>query len=293
MMSSKHVLASGLAVMALVLLMASGPRLSLAAPDSPAPQTPAQAQPVRVYDYRLLDRLPHSRENFVQGLEIVGDTLYEGTGGYGESRLREYSWPDLELRREYALPAVFFGEGTSRLGDYIYQLTWRSGVALVYSAETLQPLRHWQLKTQGWGITNNGVDLIYSDGSDKLYFAAPDDLKSPRALPVSLNGEPLPRLNELEWIDGEIWANVWGANQLVTINPTTGAVTAIIDLRGLLPENERREGTDVLNGIAYDARTRAIWVTGKRWPWLYRIAPVPRTVPASPPQSDAGAKESG
>jgi glutamine cyclotransferase len=238
---------------------------------------PALAEEVAVYGYKVLERRAHPRDNFVQGLEIRGDTLYVGTGGYGSSALREYDFSSMRQRREYLLPQVFFGEGITRLGAQIYQLTWRSGVGLVYDSDTLQPLRHWRLATQGWGLTSNGSELIYSDGSHRLYFANPDRLEEPRTLEVTLNGRPLPRLNELEWIEGAIWANVWGAYQLVVIDPRTGAVTAIVDLRGLLPESERRPDTDVLNGIAWDQEQRALWVTGKRWPWLYRIETIPQT----------------
>ena len=227
---------------------------------------------VAQYSYEMLERRPHPRENFVQGLEIHGDTLYIGTGGHGSSAVREYDFPSMRLRREYRLPTVFFGEGITRLDGHLYQLTWKAGVGLVYDLDTLQPLRHWQLDTQGWGLTNNGEELIYSDGSNRLFFVSPDALEDPRILPVTLNGRPLPRLNELEWVDGEVWANVWGANQLVTIDPASGEVTAVIDLRGLLPAADRIPGTDVLNGIAADRSDGSIWVTGKRWPWLYRIA---------------------
>lgn len=233
--------------------------------------TPALAAPVQSFGFEVVQKVPHPRENFVQGLQIVGDTLYVGTGQYGESRLREYAFPAMKLRRDVALPEALFGEGVTRLGERLYQLTWRAGLMFIYNADSLALERTHRIATQGWGITHNGSELIYSDGSDRLYLLDPEDLALRRTIEVRLNGQPLPRLNELEWIDGEVWANVWGANQLVRIDPATGDVVGIVDLTGLLDPNDRAADTDVLNGIAWDADRRALWVTGKRWPWLYEV----------------------
>lgn len=232
---------------------------------------PASAAELKRYGYKVLKQLPQSRENFIQGLQIVDDSLYVGTGEYGESRLREYQFPAMRLTQEVELPAEIFGEGITRLGTRIYQLTWRSGKMFEYDAETFELLRTHRISTEGWGITDNDSQLIYSDGSHRLYFLDPDTMAVTRSLQVTLGARPLPRLNELEWIDGEIWANVWQANQLVRIDPATGEVTAIVDLRGLLDPADRQADTDVLNGIAWDATNKGLWVTGKRWPWLYRI----------------------
>jgi glutamine cyclotransferase len=231
----------------------------------------ADAAPILRYGFQVEERLPMDRANFTQGLQIVGDRLYVGTGLYGQSRLREYSFPDLTLEREHALPETLFGEGVTRLGDRIYQLTWHAGQILVYEALNLEPILTAEIQTEGWGLTHDGESLIYSDGTPILRFLDPDGLEVTRELPVTIAGRPLPRLNELEYIDGEIWANVWMANQLVRINPADGRVTGIVDLRGLLPEADRAEDTDVLNGIAWDSEQKALWVTGKRWPWLYRV----------------------
>lgn len=252
------------------------PALALAFAVLLAPQLQGQAlaptaQPPQRYGYEVLEKIPQPRENFVQGLQLEDKTLYVGTGMYGESRLREYAFPGMQLRREVALPAELFGEGITRLGKFIYQLTWRAGRMLIYDADTFTVSRTHNIGTQGWGITHNGRELIYSDGSHRLYRLDPQSLERLGTIDVSLGGRPLPRLNELEWIDGEIWANVWMANQLVRIDPDSGVVRGIVDLRGLLPDSERRADTDVLNGIAWDASKRALWVTGKRWPWLYRL----------------------
>lgn len=249
------------------LLLCAG--LALGQPMAPAPR-------VTIYDYEVVRKLPMGRDNFVQGLQIVDDTLYVGTGMYGESRLRTYAFPAMELRREVSLDATLFGEGVTRLGDRIYQLTWHAGKIFVYDAASLKLLSTHRISTQGWGITHNGRELLYSDGSDTIRTLDPITLEPKGEIRVTLNGRSMPRLNELEWIEGEIWANVWTANQLVRINPDTGRVTGIVDLRGLLPAEERQEGTDVLNGIAWDEERQALWVTGKRWPWLYQVQLVPR-----------------
>lgn len=238
---------------------------------SALPLSPTQAAELQRYGYEVLERVPQPRENFVQGLQIVGDSLYVGTGQYGESRLREYQFPFMTLSREVALPAELFGEGITRMDERIYQLTWRAGKLLEYDADTFELLKTHAISTQGWGITHNDSELIYSDGSHRLYFLDPTTLSLSRTLQVTLGSRPLPRLNELEWINGEIWANVWQANQLVRIDPVSGEVRAIVDLRGLLDPADRDATTDVLNGIAWDARAEALWVTGKRWPWLYRL----------------------
>ena len=231
----------------------------------------AQLAPPERFGFTVLERVPQSRDNFVQGLQIVGDTLYVGTGLNGESRLMEYAFPTMQLRRQAELPLNLFGEGVTRLDDRIYQLTYRARQVLIYDAASLEQVATARIATEGWGITHDGDSLIYSDGSAALRFLDPDSMTVQRTLTVTLNGRPLPRLNELEYVDGQIWANVWTANQIVRIDPRHGAVTAIADLRGLLPDEERRPDTDVLNGIAWDDQAQALWVTGKRWPWIYRI----------------------
>ncbi|MEM1141215.1 MAG: glutaminyl-peptide cyclotransferase [Pseudomonadota bacterium] len=232
--------------------------------------TQAQAA-IKRYRFEELERIAQPRENFVQGLQIVGDRLYMGTGLYGSSRLLEYEFPSMELRREVDLPDELFGEGVTRLGNRIYQLTYRARKLLVYDADTLENVGSAPISTEGWGITFTPAGLVYSDGTHRLFFLDPDSLRVVRTIEVTLNRQPLPRLNELEWINGRIWANVWRSNQLVEINPETGAVEAIADLRGLLDPKLREEDTDVLNGIAWDSDAKQLWVTGKRWPFLYRV----------------------
>ena len=271
---------SALAALALGLVWGCGEASTgpLARPGA----APLAAPPaVLRYTYRIVDKRPLAANSFVQGLQVVGDTLYLGTGQYGASRLREYAFPGMQLRREVALPDELFGEGVTRLGERIYQLTWRSGQVRVYAAASLELIHTPRIDTQGWGITHDGKRLYYSDGSSTLRVLDPHSLAVQRAFSVTLYGQALPRLNELEWIDGEIWANVWQTEQLVRIDPARGQVRGIVDLRGLLPATQRRRETGVLNGIAWDEQRRALWVTGKNWPWLYRIRLV--ALPGGPP----------
>ncbi|MCB1676792.1 MAG: glutaminyl-peptide cyclotransferase [Halioglobus sp.] len=232
---------------------------------------PAFALAVPQYGYRIVDKKPQSRENFVQGLEIVDGYLYVSSGNYGQSRLLRYHFADGALERARQVDPRLFAEGLTVFKGRIYQLTWRSRVVLVYDAADFKGLEWFRIPGEGWGLTHDAEQLIYSDGSDKLHFLSPETHRITRSLAVTEDGAPLPRLNELEWIDGRIWANVWLAERIVIIDPASGRVTASIDLSALLPDSERRAGTDVLNGIAHDPADGSVWVTGKRWPWLYRI----------------------
>ena len=231
------------------------------------------------WDFTVVDRKPQTRDNFVQGLEIVGDKLYLSSGMYGQSRLRRYDFDSGELELERPLDPRLFAEGVTVLNDRVYQLTWRARLGLVYQREALEPLELFRLPGEGWGITHNGKELIYSDGSNLLRVVNPGDYSLARTVEVTESGRPVSLLNELEWINGEVWANVWQSDRIVTINPATGNVTGSIDLSGLLPAEEYGEGTDVLNGIAFDRRDGGIWVTGKRWPYLYRIELKPTSTP--------------
>lgn len=237
---------------------------------------PNLAAAVQQYTYRVGERLPQTRENFVQGLQIIDDSLYVSTGNYGQSHLLRYSFPQGELLQSRKLHARIFAEGVTVLGDSIYQLTWKNRKLLVYEREQMQPHHSFVLPGEGWGITTDGELLIYGDGSDQLHFLSPETGKIQRSIAVTERGQALRQLNELEWVNGRIWANVWRTNRIVIIDPVNGEVLGNIDLSGLLPDHERRHGTDVLNGIARNPADGSIWVTGKRWPWLYRIEILPK-----------------
>lgn len=241
---------------------------------------------VQLYAVKVIERKPQPRENFVQGLEILDGYLYVSAGNYGESRLLRYQFADGRLDVVRDLDARLFAEGLTVLGDNVYQLTWRNAAMLVYRKADLQFQRALPLAGEGWGLTNNGRELIYSDGSEKLRFLAPDTARILRSITVTEQGQPVNLLNELEWVDGAIWANIWQSNRIVIIDPKNGEVTASIDLTGLLPPSEYRPGTDVLNGIARNPADGAVWVTGKRWPWLYHIELEPVNEPGkSQPQA--------
>ncbi len=232
--------------------------------------SPARAE-VPVYGYKVTAKMPQSRDNFVQGLQILDGHLYVSTGNYGSSSLLRYDMNNGELLDERPLDSRLFAEGLTVFGERIYQLTWKSRLLLIYNKADFQGIAHFRIPGQGWGLTHNGKDLIYSDGSHRLHYLSPESGTMSHSIEVTENGHPVSRLNELEWIDGQVWANVWQTDRIVMINPVTGEVTASINLRGLLPEPERQPATDVLNGIARNPDDGTLWVTGKNWPWIYQI----------------------
>ena len=229
------------------------------------------AHAVEPLEFRVVGKIPHSRSDFTQGLEIHGSQLIQGTGGYGYSRLQAFDLESGELLRERRLPRNLFGEGITVIGDRVIQLTWRSGRALVYRLEDFEPIEEFSLSGQGWGLANDGERLVYSDGSDTLRFLTPERWQLIGELRVRRNGQPVRHLNELEWTPEGILANVWRRDVILRIDPVSGEVTGEIDLSGLLPRGERRPNTDVLNGIARDPADGSLLVTGKNWPWTYRI----------------------
>ncbi len=227
--------------------------------------------PVR-YRVRVLERKPFDTRNFVQGLEFHNNHLYVSSGLYGQSAVRRYTWPELELDADKSLPDNLFAEGITRLGERLLVLTWRARQLLILDRHTLDILGKVELPGEGWGITHHKDTVYFSDGSHRLFHFNVNGKGSLGVINVTLAGKPVNRLNELEWIDGEIWANVWQTDTIVRIDPGSGQVTGAIDLAGLLSEEDRSPGTDVLNGIAKHPITGDIWVTGKRWPALFRIS---------------------
>lgn len=241
--------------------------------------SPALAWAVDQYTYKVIDKKPQDRSHWVQGLEIHNGLLYMSTGNYGQSRLLRFDLVSGELQVERRLNPRLFGEGLTVLGDRIYQLTWKERMLLEFSRDDMKALAWHPIPGLGWGLTNDGTHLIYTDGGDKLHFMDPDTKRIVRSVPVTENGQPLAKLNELEWIDGRIWANVWYADRVVIVDPHSGKVTGSVDLSGLLTPEERVSKHHVLNGIARDPDTGAIWVTGKRWPWMFSIDVIPVNSP--------------
>jgi glutamine cyclotransferase len=236
-----------------------------------ATESESQQAAVSTYGYQVVSRLRFDRANFTQGLEIHDGRLYVSSGLYGESMIRVYDFPAMEEMQAVPLDSRIFAEGLTVIDNRLVVLSWRERVMLVYSLPDLSLLGQSALPGQGWGATHSDSTLWFSDGSHYLYSADMSGDGQLTQLPITLEGRPLRNLNELEWVDGEIWANVWQTDEIARIDPSTGEVVGLIDLAGLLPEEDRLRDTDVLNGIAVDPVTRAIWVTGKRWPWLFEI----------------------
>ena len=228
----------------------------------------SQAQ-VKQYRPKVVKEYPHSETAYTQGLFFHDGVLYETTGQFGESAIRTVNLQDGKSITEKKLSSKYFGEGSVILDGNLYILTWTNKVAFVYDAETLSYKRTVGYPRPGWGLTTDGKQLIASDGSANLYFMDAN-FKLERRQAVTLNGRPLRNLNELEWIDGKIWANVYLTDTIVIINPKTGKVEATVDCTGLLPAKLRKPDTDVLNGIAVDAEGH-IYLTGKNWPRMYQI----------------------
>jgi len=228
------------------------------------------------YDYQVVSKLRFDRENFTQGLEIHQGRLYVSSGLYGRSMVRVYDFPSLELIQSIPVDPRIFAEGLTIIDDRLVLLSWRERVMLVYQLPDMTLIGQSALPGQGWGATHTGSVMWFSDGSDRLFSADLTGGGTLASVSVTLNGQPLRNLNELEWVDGEIWANVWQTDQIARIDPASGKVVGLIDLTGLLLEEDRLRDTDVLNGIAIDPQSGDIWLTGKRWPWLYQIELVPR-----------------
>ena len=224
------------------------------------------------YTYQVVQVLPHDIHAFTQGLVYTDGVFYEGTGLNGRSWLRKVDPATGQVQQQQQLSDEYFGEGVAVLGDKIYQLTWKNGAGFVYDRNTFAELGRFTYPTEGWGITDDGTQLIVSDGTPNLYFWDPATLQETGRITVTYQSQLVPQLNELEYIDGEIFANVWQTNYIVRIDPTTGNVTGVIDLEGLLDYAPPLVApVDVLNGIAYDAEQDRLFVTGKFWPAIFEI----------------------
>jgi glutamine cyclotransferase len=228
-----------------------------------------------VFGYQVVRVFPHDPKAFTQGLVFDQGFFYEGTGLLGRSSLRKVELETGKVLKLVKLPDGLFGEGVALWEDKIIQLTWKSKTGFVYDRPTFRLLKRFFYPTEGWGLTQDGKHLIMSDGSSFLYFLDPQNFKVIRRIRVQAEGLPVAFLNELEYIKGEIYANVYLTDRIVRISPQSGRVTGWIDLQGLLPAEDRRPGVDVLNGIAYDPHGDRIFVTGKLWPKLFEIRPVP------------------
>lgn len=240
------------------------PRRQPAAPSTPAPHA----------SYRVVNIYPHDRTAFTQGLEFHEGVLFEGTGLNGRSSIRKVKLETGEVLQQRAVPAAYFGEGITVWGDNLIELTWRSEIAFVYDRLSFTPKFTFRYRGEGWGLTHDGRSLIMSDGTSALRFLDPATFEQRRKLYVTDAGAPVASLNELEFVKGEIYANVWQTERIARISPETGSVLGWIDLHGLLAPADAA-GVDVMNGIAYDEARDRLFVTGKLWPKLFEITIVP------------------
>jgi glutamine cyclotransferase len=225
--------------------------------------------------YRIVHTYPHDRQAFTQGLIYTGGHLYESTGLEGHSSLREEDIETGSILQLKDLSSKYFAEGLTQWGNTLIQLTWQNHIALVYDLATFRFLRAIPCNYEGWGLTQDGKELILSDGSATLHFLDPATLHELRHITVKDHGVPITQLNELEFVHGQIYANIWHSARIVRIAPETGRVLGFIDLAGLLPENERSSPEAVLNGIAWDPGQDRLFVTGKLWPKLFEIEIIP------------------
>jgi glutamine cyclotransferase len=232
---------------------------------------PEISYPAPVVGYRIVNTYPHDPKAFTQGLVFADDLIYEGTGLRGQSSLRKVDLKTGNILQIRQLSAQFFGEGITSYGNRIIQLTWRARVGFVYDRQTFQLLDTFNYPTEGWGITHDGRSFIMSDGTSTLYLLDPQTFQEVGRLEVHTRDGPVSRLNELEYVQGEIYANVWKTDRIARISPETGEVVGWIDLEGLLRPEDRNRRIDVLNGIAYDVKNDRLFVTGKLWPTLFEI----------------------
>jgi glutamine cyclotransferase len=232
---------------------------------------------VPVFSYQVVNTYPHSSDAFTQGLVYDDGMLYEGTGLYGQSTLRRVELQTGKILDERHLNSSLFGEGIALYKDHIVQLTWQSGLGLVYGKENMTEIGSFRYQTEGWGITSNGSRLIMSDGTDILHILDPESFSEVGRIAVTADGKPLQYLNELEFVNGKIYANIWPTNWIAIISPESGAVLGKIDLFGILQQEDLQgRRVDVLNGIAYDAKEDRLFVTGKLWPRLFQIRVLPK-----------------
>lgn len=236
---------------------------------------PQVVQPVE-YSYKVKNIYPHSTNSYTQGLQYVDGVMWEGTGEYGHSEINTYALGDEKPQTKLKLPRNEFGEGITLLGNKLYQLTWESNVCHVYDVATGKKLRDFRYAGEGWGLTSDGEKLYMSNGTANIYKLNPETFSREGTITVTLRGEPIRFINELEWIDGKIWANVYTTDRVLIIDPKTGVAEGMIDFTGLLQSEDIKGDTDVLNGIAYDAAAKRIFVTGKRWNKLFEVEIVKR-----------------
>jgi glutaminyl-peptide cyclotransferase len=242
---------------------------------APAVSVLAATRAIPVESYRIVRAYPHDANAFTQGLVFVNGTLYESTGLRGQSSLRMVDLRSGRVLQKHDLPEKYFGEGLTDWKSQLIQLTWQSHLGFVYDTFSFRIIRTFTYPWEGWGLTHDSRHLILSDGSSVLHLLDPSTFKPVGSIHVTADGQPVLNLNELEYIRGEIYANIWETNRIARISPITGKVIAWIDLSGLRPTSAQQNDNAVLNGIAYDSQHDRLYVTGKLWPNLYQIKLIP------------------
>ncbi len=237
----------------------------------PVPVAASASAPATRYGYEVVATWPHDPQAFTQGLVFRQGEFLESTGLNGQSSLRDVELTTGRVLKQVTVPSEFFAEGLAVVGDQAFQLTWQNGKGFVYDVDTFRLEKEFAYDGEGWGLATDGHQLMLSDGTSQIRFLDPATFQVVRTIEVTDNGKPVERLNELEWINGEIFANVWQTNEVVRIDPESGRVRGVIDFSGLLGPQDRGPDTDVLNGIAYDAANDRLFVTGKRWPKIFEV----------------------
>jgi len=227
--------------------------------------------PAPKYGYQIVNMWPHDSNAFTQGLILMDGKLLESTGQEGFSSLRRVELESGKVLQKVDVPEPYFAEGITQLNGKVYQLTWQHNLGFIYDAQTFNRLAQFNYQGEGWGLTTDGQSLILSDGSPNIRFIDPVSFKVTRTINVTDRNRPIRELNELEYVNGEIYANVWHENRIATIDPQSGRVNSWIDLTGLMPEGELQDPEAVLNGIAYDQASDELIVTGKLWPRVFEI----------------------
>jgi glutamine cyclotransferase len=262
-MKKRHLISALLALVAFLLIV-----MMFVSMNSRPSNSPTR------YTYSVVNVYPHDENAFTEGLVFENGVLYESTGLYGNSTLRRVKLETGEILQVYPLPNQFFGEGITIFNNTIIQLTWQSHMGFVYDEHSFGLLREFSYPTEGWGITHDSSRLIMSDGTANLYFLDPETFQKVGQVEVRDDNVPVTKLNELEFIKGDIYANIWGEEKIAIINPLTGQVKCWIDLTGLRDPN-KQDANSVANGIAYDPKGDRIFVTGKMWPKLFEIKLTP------------------
>jgi glutamine cyclotransferase len=261
-----------LGLTALIFFLAACKKEEEKLPPPPTTTTqPPPAPSIPTYTYEVVATYPHDVKSFTEGFQFDGGFIYEGTGMEARSYIRKYDLKSGKVIKEVKLPDYYFGEGIILLGGKIYELTYTSQIGFIYDAKTFAKIDSFTYQGEGWGMTTDGTNLIFSNGSNKLQYLDPNNHQVVKTLEVFEGENPLMQINELEYIKGQIFANIWRADRIVIIDPASGKVTGTIDMRGLLSPSEQTRETDVLNGIAYDAKNDRIFVTGKNWPKIFEI----------------------